>query len=183
MLPLVNKNAVIPKRGWLSKDWNETLRQCSYWASILCILDCTILPIVTLILPLLGFTSSSESIHQWLHELGRSLALYFVLPVGSLTATTHYLSHKRAWIGFTAMVGLGCVWLANANCSFVTRMLHLCHGSSSPTHHHDHGMHRIVNISGCALLLGSNYVSQRVKMGCCSNHSCNHHHASRSVVL
>jgi len=57
----------------------EKLRQISDVASIICVLDCTILPIVTVLLPLLG-TATSATTSAMLHELGHGISLYFVLP-------------------------------------------------------------------------------------------------------
>ena len=59
--------------------WRDRLLQVSKFGSILCMLDCTILPMVTVLMPLLGFAASPAQM-EWLHELGHSIALFFVLP-------------------------------------------------------------------------------------------------------
>ena len=57
--------------------WRERLLRVSRIGSILCVIDCTLLPIVTFLLPLLGVVNPHL---EWLHDLGHSMALYFVLP-------------------------------------------------------------------------------------------------------
>ena len=47
-------------------------------ASLLCVIDCTVLPIVTILFPLLGMAAPGQM--EWLHEFGHSVAIYFVLP-------------------------------------------------------------------------------------------------------
>ncbi|KAL3912786.1 MAG: hypothetical protein SGARI_000978, partial [Bacillariaceae sp.] len=136
----------------------EKMRKISNFASFLCVLDCTILPIITVALPLLGVLDLQASQLEMLHQLGHSLALYFVLPVGSLTTVINYLSHKKTWIASMAVAGLCLVGLANSH-------MHV-HGSiGNVLHLIQHGpWHRVTNISGCAMLLGSNYLSQQ--QGC-----------------
>jgi hypothetical protein len=144
----------------------DRMRQVSNVASFLCLLDCTILPIVTVALPLLGIFTVGSSQLEFFHELGHSLALYFVLPVGSVTMVTNYLSHRKTWIATLAMMGLLLVGLANYSSHHPPPLLlgstslswlgHVLH-----TIQHDGPWHRVVNISGCALLLGSNYLSQQ----------------------
>jgi hypothetical protein len=141
------------------------LRKISNFASVLCVLDCTILPIITVALPLLGFLNLGAAELEFFHYLGHQLALFFVLPVGGLTTVVNYLSHKKAWISSLAMVGLFMVGMANSHIHDLPLLghVHLLHAIQ-------HGpMHRVVNIMGCAFLLGSNYLSQQE--GCAHDHS------------
>ena len=66
----------------------EKLLQVSNIASMLCVIDCTVLPIVTILLPLIGLGASPVQA-KWLHELGHSVALFFVLP-GEFLRTSMY---------------------------------------------------------------------------------------------
>lgn len=50
-------------------NWKETLTRLSNIASLLCVLDCTILPIVTVLLPLFGMAAPGHL--EWLHQLGK----------------------------------------------------------------------------------------------------------------
>ena len=95
-------------------EWKEHLLKISNIASILCVIDCTVLPAVTLFLPLIGVAASAEQT-KWLHDLGHSIALYFVLPVGGLAATMNYLTHKRAQLPALAAVGLILIYAANGH--------------------------------------------------------------------
>jgi hypothetical protein len=61
----------------------EKMQQISNVASILCVADCTVLPLVTVLLPVLGFTTSSigsTSADSLLHSIGHAISLYFVIP-------------------------------------------------------------------------------------------------------
>jgi MerC mercury resistance protein len=61
--------------------WQTTSRRLvslANVASLLCVIDCTVLPVVTILLPLLGLAAPSQVV--WLHEFGHSVAIYFVLP-------------------------------------------------------------------------------------------------------
>lgn len=163
-----------------AKGLLSMVRKISNLASLLCVLDCTLLPIVTIVLPLLGVLNLGTSQLQTIDQLGHSLALYFVLPVGSLTTVINYLSHKKAYISALAFGGLILVGLANSHLhvpmhlhqdvvpvwislDWIRSVLHKIQGcGTSP-------WHRIVNVSGCAFLLGSNYWSQQ-QDGACAAH-------------
>ena len=148
------------------------LRQVSNFASLLCVLDCTLLPIITVALPLVGIINLGAAQMEWLHHLGHSLALFFVLPVGGLTTIVNFLSHRKAWISSLASLGLFMVGMANSHIHDLPLLGHV-----EWLHTIQHGpMHRVVNIVGCAFLLGSNYLSQ--KQGCAHDHgpSSSHSH-------
>ena len=57
----------------------ERISKISNVASMLCVIDCTVLPVVTVLLPLIGLGASSAQA-EWLHEFGHSVAIFFVLP-------------------------------------------------------------------------------------------------------
>lgn len=163
-------------------------RQVSNFASFLCVLDCTLLPIITVALPLLGVLNLGAGQLKAIDKLGHSLALYFVLPVGSLTTFINYISHKKKKIAALAILGLTMVGLANSHThihhwptigsfslDWIGSILHKIQGcGTSP-------WHRIVNVSGCGFLLGSNYWSQK-QDGCAaheisgSGECCGHDH-------
>jgi hypothetical protein len=172
----------------------DRVRKISNFASFLCVLDCTILPIITVALPLLGVLNLGSNQLQAIDQLGHSLALYFVLPVGGLTTVINYISHKKKWISSLAILGLTMVGLANShidvhhwpsslslfggtvslNLNWIGGVLHSIQGcGTSP-------WHRIVNVSGCAFLLSSNYLSQQ-QDGCAhgdhdADGDCGHNH-------
>lgn len=149
-------------------SWRSQLLKFSTWASMLCIVDCTILPLLTILLPLLGLVALDES---WLHEVGHTVALCIVLPIGALATTTNFcLGHQRLWIAAIGWLGVLSIFIANGE--------HHCHGIVDNVFGHDtvmgrqaelymhtvhHGLpHRVANLSGCALLMCSNYLSKTV---------------------
>mmetsp|Transcript_1767 Transcript_1767/g.2731 ORF Transcript_1767/g.2731 Transcript_1767/m.2731 type:complete len:157 (+) Transcript_1767:374-844(+) len=150
--------------------------QLSNLASMLCVVDCTVLPLLTIMLSLLGLAEQPHRL-EWLHELGHQVAIYFVLPVGGLTALINLISHKSASLTVPALVGLVLIYLANSS--------HKNHQHSSSSHEeeeeaatflhlalHTGATHRLTNIFGCALLLTSNYRAQR--LGACQDKNCKH---------
>ena len=64
----------------LMSNIRQKLLNISNIASMLCVIDCTVLPIVTVVLPLIGMGVSSPEQAKFLHELGHSVAIFFVLP-------------------------------------------------------------------------------------------------------
>lgn len=144
-------------KGKTINTWKGRLLRVSNIASLLCVVDCTILPVVTLLLPLIGLGASPEQ-EKWLHHMGHKVAMNFVLPIGGLTATINYTSHKNISLSLVSLLGLILISMANASChSPVTSVLphyilHLLHGGLT---------HRCVNISGCALLILANYLGHK----------------------
>ena len=67
-----------PFRRRITETSNRLLKLTSA-ASLLCVIDCTILPFVTLALPFLGLGATSKQA-RILHDVGHNLALWFVLP-------------------------------------------------------------------------------------------------------
>lgn len=60
-------------------SWKNRLLHLSNLASILCVVDCTVLPLLTIMLSLLGLAEQPHRL-EWLHELGHQVAINFVLP-------------------------------------------------------------------------------------------------------
>jgi MerC mercury resistance protein len=145
------------------KRWNALLLQFSNIASLLCVLDCTILPALMLLLPLLGMVSSAGTAAStaWLHTFSHQLTRCVVLPLGTLATSMHFTAHRRKWITALGGCGLALIALANSGSG--------CGHAHAPMAHSfrllqamQHGLvHRVVNLTGCALLMGSNFLSFR----------------------
>ena len=67
--------AGLQQRVFSKSTVKERLLKASNFASMLCVLDCTILPVITIVLPLFGIVAASPAHMEWLHELGHQLAL------------------------------------------------------------------------------------------------------------
>jgi MerC mercury resistance protein len=154
--------------------WKDRLRQLSNVASILCAIDCTVLPILTVLLPLGGVVAIST---PWLHQLSHQVALYFVVPVGLLTTGINAWSQSGAtrrdggWVLAAAMGLLGVVLVGLANASDNAAVFGWL--PMAWRHAAHHGLtHRLVNLAGCALLWSSNYWSRRQ----CASSTCTHDH-------
>ena len=147
-------------------SWRSRLLEFSTWASMLCVIDCTVLPLLTILFPLLGWMEDLLD-EAWLDEVGHAVALRVVLPIGALATTTNYcLAHRRVWIFSIGWVGMISIAAANGGCQGIVRML----GNSSAGNIFEsflrivhHGLaHRAANLTGCALLMTSNYLSKTV---------------------
>lgn len=59
-------------------SWKDRLLKMSNIASMLCVIDCTVLPIVTVVLPLLGLAGFTAAQMEWLHHFGKRTCTCFV---------------------------------------------------------------------------------------------------------
>lgn len=156
-------------------SWKQNLLKFSNIASFLCVIDCTVLPAVTLLLPIFGLVTSAAT-SELLCAIGHRIALYFVLPVGFLATTTNYLyNHRKAWI--TSIGWLGMLLIFGANMPHGHGHHHHAHSLvESLLEHLHHGVwHRVTNLLGCGLLILSNRISHQ-QQDCCSHHHGHHHH-------
>ena len=130
-----------PKRP----TWKALVQTISNFASLLCVLDCTLLPIITILFPLLNMAIPLES----LHHLGHAIAMCFVLPVGALTTAFNFGTHRRIRLALSSVMGLILIAMANSH--------------SIPVHWLHHGWgHRLTNVVGCATLLTCNHLSRQL---------------------
>jgi hypothetical protein len=138
----------------------STLQRISSLASWLCLLDCTILPAVTLLVPMLGLANQGSDRLEFLHHAGHFATIYFLLPMGCLSTITNYLVHRQRWIAGLGGLGLLLVVMANS----YALPFHMREGGHLDVFHtFHHGLcHRMVNLSGCACLLKSNHWSHQV---------------------
>jgi MerC mercury resistance protein len=162
-----------------SISWKDKLLKVSNFASALCVIDCTVLPLVTIVLPLFGIVAASPAQMHYLHELGHQVALWFVMPVGTLATTLNYSNHGKFWISSLGWIGLVAILLANGGCHLFPHFHGpIGHALHELTHLLHHGiMHRVTNLAGCFLLLFSNYLSRRQKGGgSCLDPTCGRQH-------
>lgn len=156
----------------------DRLLKISNVASLLCVIDCTILPIVTILLPLLGLgvAASYATLNARLHHIGHQMALYFVLPVGGFAMVMNYLKHEKKRLVLLSSLGMSLVYLANAGHNnpilalFPPKIAHDIHCGTI--------LHRLVNIFGCACLLSSNYLAKKMAPAACCGVDHHHHHHS-----
>jgi hypothetical protein len=157
-----------------SSSLRDRLLKISNAASLLCVIDCTVLPIVTILLPLLGLgvAASYATLNAKLHHIGHQMALYFVLPVGGFAMMMNYLKHAKKRLLLLSSLGMGLVYLANAGHNspilalFPSQIAHDLHCGTI--------LHRLVNILGCACLLSSNYLAKKISPAGCGG--LGHHH-------
>ena len=116
-----------------STSWKDRLIDVSNLASLLCVLDCTLLPFVSIAIPALSWgvgiitgsaaiTSSNpimaslSSFMTYLPAISHGIALYFVLPVGLLTSIVNYFfGHKEIRFSLLSIVGIALIYAANGS--------------------------------------------------------------------
>ncbi|KAG7361391.1 MerC mercury resistance protein [Nitzschia inconspicua] len=132
-----------------------TLQRYSTIASWLCLIDCTILPILTVVIPLLGLANLGRERLQMLHTIGDFTTLYMLLPLGGSSIALNFAlsRRKRPWIAGLGVAGLSLVALANSYSLPGIGHLEIFHFA------HQGMWHRIVNAMGCFCLLISNQLS------------------------
>ena len=165
------------------------LKRAADWASLLCLLDCTILPLLSLFLPFLvgcipaGPTTTTSTtlpvsffspaaLADWVH----TLSLCVVVPTGTASVLWNYWTgHRTWWVAAMGLVGIVLVGWTNLPESSSVLLL-------PPLQHHHHpslllvGSHadggstavvfsQVLHWMGSLLLLGSNVVAQRF-LGC-----------------
>ncbi|PFH37749.1 hypothetical protein BESB_000910 [Besnoitia besnoiti] len=135
-------------RSWSLSDWSS-------FAAVLCAIDCTVLPALAALLPVVGLLGDSEGAHDHLHFYSHLAALYVVLPLGFVALVLNYLQHRRTALLVSGLVGLAIV--------FVTH----CH-DSIPLPHWLHWIahdHALIGAVGSALLISTNYLSHKAIHG------------------
>lgn len=117
-------------------SWKENLIDLSNLASLLCVLDCTLLPFVSIAIPALSWgagalggataatatgggnsvTIALSSVLPYLPAVSHAIALYFVIPVGLLTTGINYFfGHKQVRFSLLSLAGVALVYAANSS--------------------------------------------------------------------
>jgi len=114
-------------------SWKDRLIDVSNLASLLCVLDCTLLPFVSIAIPALSWgvgiitgstaiTSSNpimtglSSFMAYLPAISHGIALYFVIPVALLTNIVNYFfGHKEIRFSLLSIVGVTLIYAANGS--------------------------------------------------------------------
>lgn len=134
---LVNSGK-IQSRDDAPVSWKDRLIDVSNIASFLCVLDCTLLPLVSVAIPTLSwivswiissagasagavtttnsFLVALSTVMAAIPAIGHAIALYFVIPVGILTTVVNYVfGHKELRFSLPALLGIILIYTANSN--------------------------------------------------------------------
>jgi len=150
-------------------SWNEKLMKVANIASILCVIDCTILPIFVVLLSVTGMGSSDSTTHHshdLVHTIGHSIANFVVLPVAILVTCVNFFN-KKMIPGFLSFTGLVLIYVTNSHggifnrFKLVNQVLHILHENEF--------WHRAVDLTGVACMLSANYLSNVKGCTCCSD--------------
>jgi len=153
-------------------SWNEKLMKVANIASILCVIDCTVLPIFLVLLSVMGVGSSPSTHccghnHGLLNTIGHSIANFIVVPIGTLVTIVNFFN-KKILSGFLSFAGLVLIYATNSEGGLIMnrfknldRLFHILHDNAF--------WHRTVNLTGVACLLSANYLSNRKGDKCCDH--------------
>merc|ERR1719410_59530 len=94
--------------------WSKKLMKVANFASILCAIDCTVLPIFVVLLSLIGVGSSAPATQQCVHKVGHLIANVVVLPVGSLVTAVNIFLNKKLSV-FLSFIGLIFIYVTNSH--------------------------------------------------------------------
>ena len=152
--------------------WVANINKISTFASILCAIDCTVFPILLAVLPLINVAGGGSA---FLHKAAHAVALYFVAPVGGAAVISNALQHKRPLVFGWGLSGILCVLLANIHLPHAILGWHVPHALE----HWLHARHELINVTGCALLLSSQWFSHKIleAAGKCCGHDHGHSHS------
>jgi hypothetical protein len=120
------------------------LNEISLIATVLCAIDCTVLPVLLLGMGALGALTPAEAHHM--HALLHGVGLYIAVPIGGLAVATNHLQHRRVGITAAGVAGISLIAAASTPLGYDV-LLPQWDTSAS--------------IVGCGLLLGSGFASRR----------------------
>ncbi|EPT29719.1 MerC mercury resistance protein [Toxoplasma gondii TgCatPRC2] len=143
--------------SWSLSDWSS-------FAAVLCAIDCTVLPALVAVLPVLGLIGDAEGAHEQLHHYSHLAAFYVVLPLGLITLVINYTQHRRPHLLLWGLLGLSIVFVAHSH-----HRVPLPHWLHEIVHHHT-----AVGVLGSAVLISSNFFSHRAihGHGAAGSHTC-----------
>lgn len=135
-------------------SWKDRLIDISNIASFLCVLDCTLLPLVSIALPALSWIAGGLSIStnsntllsgvssmvELLPAIGHGIAVFFVIPVGLLTTVVNYaFGHKQLRFSAAALFGVLLIYAANSSSGIgIASIDSFLTSSGIATHSHGH---------------------------------------------
>jgi hypothetical protein len=153
-----------------SRNSRDRLVQASNFASALCVLDCTVLPLLTIGLSIIAGLSSSpmhshhhhhaaaataaasglggtaaQQLLGMLHEWGHAAALYFVVPIGTLAAIVNYVAVHRSK-RIVGLAGLGVLLVLAANSGGVGGLCGSATGAAASNSGLGHTLHHVLHL-------------------------------------
>ncbi|GMH83461.1 hypothetical protein TrST_g444 [Triparma strigata] len=156
---------VVPRGG--ASTAMAKLTSVANFAGMLCVIDCTVLPVLTVATPVLSAFKIPMLSESLLHSMSHAISLFFVLPVGSLSSSLNYLQSKAKAPFLVSLLGLLLIGSANFDwCHFGI------HNAVAHALHCGTWVHRSVNLLGCAFLIGGNRVAHKKahEAGACCDH-------------
>ncbi len=127
----------------------SALEVLSIVGPIICLVDCVVIPVLLMVLPLVG-------VHQIFHGMGDQLLLLLVLAICTPTITAGFLKHRRKSVMVLMIFGFGFMFCAN----FAGHAL-------------DETLHLALSILGSVLLIRANLVNRQLQR---SSSCCGHRH-------
>ncbi|SBS84279.1 conserved Plasmodium protein, unknown function [Plasmodium ovale curtisi] len=149
------------------------LNKISSIASLICLIDCVLIPIITVVLSLINVVSNSQSDHghtsednhhpEW-HEAVEKIALYLMTPIISLTTIYNFSQLRNIPLLLFALIGIALFVLSHAHIDF----------NSENVNTFFKRYHIPIAIIGAICLVSTNYVAHEMLKAknldhCCKN--------------
>ena len=120
---------------------------------IICLIDCIVIPVVLMVLPVVG-------VKQIFHGISDQILLLLVLSICTPTITIGFVGHRKISVLFFMAIGFGLMFLANFG-----------------GHTIDEGLHLLITTMGSAFLIKANWDNRKFSKGkCCDQHHHLAHH-------
>jgi hypothetical protein len=114
---------------------------------IVCLVDCIVIPLALLVLPLVG-------IHQIYHGLSDQLVAFIALVLCAPSLIPGFLKHRKKSVLAMMAIGFSSIFVAN----FFGHAI-------------DQSMHIVMTVLGSLLLIKANADNRRFS-NCCAHHKC-----------
>lgn len=139
------------KPSQLSSRVKAALEILSVLGPIICLIDCVVIPVALMVLPVVG-------IKQVFHGVSDQILLLIVLAICAPTITMGFLKHKQFRVMLFMAAGFGLMFFA----SFGGHLI-------------DESVHALITVFGSAFLIKANWDNRQFSKDKCCDH---HHHFS-----
>jgi hypothetical protein len=126
-------------------------------APIICLVDCVVIPVLLMLLPLMG-------IHQIYHGVSDQILLLLVLAICTPAVTSGFLKHRNPSVFVLLALGLGLMFFANLAGHVIDDSVHFC-----------------LTALGSFFLIKANLSNKQLSKHACCSH--NHAHATVPVPI
>ncbi|KJP87501.1 hypothetical protein AK88_02805 [Plasmodium fragile] len=153
----------------------SNLNNISSIASIICLIDCILIPLITVLISIYdvvigsqnGHSSGGDDDHDHAHgweEIVERIALYVMTPIISITTIYNFIQLKNMYLLLTTLLGIALFVLSHAHINFGKENVNKFIKS----------VHLPMAIFAAICLIGTNYVAHKLLKSKNLDSCCNH---------